>query len=41
MKAILKPGYVGRKLKDVTRELYDLFDSLLDRIRREYDPRDR
>jgi hypothetical protein len=41
IKVSLRPGYVGQKLVDLTRELYQLFDSLLKKVRDEYNPHDR
>ena len=37
----MKPGYVGQRLVDLNRELYQLFESLLDKIRKEYGPNDK
>ena len=41
MSVRFKDSYMGQKLKDLTSELYQLFSSMLERVRQEYDPRDK
>ncbi len=41
LRAKLKPGYVGRRLVDLTSDLYLLFDSILDTLRARYSANDR
>lgn len=41
MSVRFKDSYMGQKLKDLTSELYQLFSTMLERVRQEYDPRDK